>query len=89
MAKVAVVIRQLTSHRPVTSAVIEESWIPDSERQQVDDINHYLISRAKQHIRSMVQQFVEFKDAKWYVDIVNNISEDVEYSEELDIADIL
>lgn len=63
---VAVVIRKLPQHRPVTSAIIQESTNPD-----IDDMVHYLKSRANDHVRQFTSQFVEFKRAGWFVDVVN------------------
>lgn len=64
---VAVVIRKLPQHRPVTSAVITE---PES-KNDIDDMEHYLVCMAQDHIRRFINQFVEFKRAEWYVDIIN------------------
>jgi len=63
---VAVVIRKLPQHRPVTSAIIQESADPD-----IDDMVDYLKSRANDHVRQFTSQFVEFKRAGWFVDVVN------------------
>jgi len=63
---VAVVIRKLPQHRPVTSAIIQESANPD-----IDDMVDYLKSRANDHVHQFTSQFVEFKRAGWFVDVVN------------------
>lgn len=61
----AVVIRQLTNNRPVTSAVIDHTGLPD-----IDDPVHYLIGKAEDHIKEFKKNFVEFHRADWYIDII-------------------
>lgn len=65
--KKAVVIRHMDNSRPVTSAVIEEST-----DFNIDDMDHYLFSEARDHIRRFINNFPEFKNAKWYIDILNS-----------------
>ena len=66
MVKMAVVIRHLPGSRPVTSAVIREP----KDASNIDDIEHYLMSRADDSIKEFKERFVEFESAAWYVDIV-------------------
>lgn len=61
----AVVIRQLNKHRPVVSAVIEQSSDKD-----VDDQCHYLLSKAEEHMVDFQKTFVEFNRANWFIDII-------------------
>jgi hypothetical protein len=66
--KVAVVIRQMPDMRPVTSKVI---GIPDDiKKEDLDDFEGYLKDRARDHIESFIKRFVEFREAKFYIDIV-------------------
>lgn len=67
MAKVAVVIRQLPGNRPVTSAVIKDD--SSSCRHEVDNIEGYLTSRAKDHIEEFKNKLVEFTKAEFWIDI--------------------
>lgn len=72
-----VVIRQLHRHRPVVSAVIQQSNDKD-----VDDQVHYLLSKAEEHMQEFKTTFVEFGRANWYVDIVEDITNKIIQSEE-------
>ena len=67
MAKQAVLIRHLLSHRPVTQAVIDES-----DDRGVDYMEGYFTDRAESLIRNFVEQFPEFKEARWYLDILSH-----------------
>lgn len=73
----AVVIRQLHRHRPVVSAVIQQSNDKD-----VDDQVHYLLSKTEEHMQEFKTTFVEFGRANWYVDIVEDITNKIIQSEE-------
>jgi len=68
MSKVAVVIRHLNNCRPVVSAVITT----DNAVDYIDDKERYLKSKAEDHISIFKKDFVEFEDAKFYVDIVES-----------------
>ena len=63
---IAVIIRKLPNHRPLTSAIIESSNDPD-----IVDMAHYLINRGKDHIAYFCSQNVEFSSADWYIDIID------------------
>lgn len=65
MPKYAVIIRHLPNARPVTSGIVEESKDKD-----IDDMDHYLISEANEIIRRFKNAFVEFKKARWYIDLL-------------------
>ncbi len=73
----AVVIRHLHRHRPVVSAVIQQSKDKD-----VDDQVHYLFSKAEEHMQEFKNTFVEFNRANWYVDIVEEATNKIIQSEE-------
>jgi hypothetical protein len=64
--KYAVLIRQLPGSRPVAMEVIEE---PDS-CYQVDDLDHYFNSKAENIKKRFIEQFCEFSEAKFYLDII-------------------
>ena len=56
-----VVIRQLPNHIPVVTAVIAAPEIP------IDDLNHYFKSTAEDKIEEFKNKFVEFNNAKFYI----------------------
>ena len=67
MTKYAVVIRHAPNNRPVTTAIIKES-----DDRNVDNMEHYLFSEAMDHIRRFKQDFVEFRKATWYIDLMED-----------------
>lgn len=75
---IAVVIRQLKNHRPVASIVLDHKGLPD-----LDDPIHYLIGQGKDHIVKFQNEFVEFKNADWYIDIIQTSDQSVVKTEEL------
>lgn len=64
--RACVVIRQLNNSRPVTSKVI----LLPLDRHDIDDIEHYFEYQAREHIEEFKKDFIEFKDANFWVDIV-------------------
>lgn len=73
----AVVIRQLHRHRPIVSAVIQQSNDKD-----VDDQIHYLLSKGEEHMQEFKNTFVEFKRANWYIDVTEYGTNKIVHSEE-------
>jgi len=69
---VAVVMRQLKNHRPAVSKVIQQS-----EDKTVDDQIHYLTTKADEHIDEFKKGFVEYRNADWYIDIINTNTDKV------------
>jgi hypothetical protein len=65
MAKVAVVIRHLKNNRPAVLCVIQEP------SYDVISLETYFEYRAKDAITEFKQKFVEFKDADFYVDVID------------------
>ena len=64
MMKVAVVIRILEGYnKPVVSAIITPDTVCDNE------IMGNLEYKASEHIRDIKQDYPEFTDASWYVEI--------------------
>lgn len=82
MALVAVVIRQLKNNRPVTSKIIEAPNDPDVD-YGVDYQEGYLLSVAKDHIRTFKTVLPEFIDATWYIDIIDKCTDKVITTEKI------
>ncbi len=62
--KICIIIRQLENNRPVTHTVIREPI------HEVDNLESYFTQVAKDKIEDFKNQFVEFKKAVFYTDIV-------------------
>lgn len=67
MKKICVVIRHLPNSDPVASTVIESSTDVDQSFCQ----ENYLRSEAQDHIDVMKTKFPEFKQAQFYINIIN------------------
>ncbi len=63
--KYAVIIRQLPGSRPVATGVIQDPKDPE-----IDNLNHYFKSKGEEIIENFKKQLPEFKEAAWYIDIV-------------------
>jgi len=81
----AVVVRHLcgenVSHRPVVCFVIEQ--LDDSS---VDFQTSYMTEKAVEKIEKFLKTAVEFKQAKWYLDIIEDYTDELVYSVELDFS---
>lgn len=62
---IAIVIRHLPNHRPAILAVIK----PDSF---ADSIDANLRHKADQAIEDFKRQYVEFRDANFYTDVIED-----------------
>jgi len=69
MPKVAVVIRQLEGHKPTTHAVF---GVGPHDNVEHDLVEHFLEEKANQSIRLFKEQFVEFKNAEFIVELVES-----------------
>lgn len=69
MHKVCVVMRQLNGHRPVVSTVINSP--PHSAC--INDIDSWLRLNAEMHKRQIIEEYCEFLNADWYVDIFDMV----------------
>ena len=63
--RVAAVIRHLHV-RPVLSCVIKSSDAPED----IGEVDSWLVHKANEHIKDFTNKFVEFKNAEWYVDLM-------------------
>ena len=64
-----VVIRQLSNHIPVVTAIITEPESP------VDDLDHYFKSEAEIKIAEFKRKFVEFNSADFYIQKISSYSD--------------
>jgi hypothetical protein len=69
MTKVAVLIRHLPGHRPVTMAVIPEPALP------VEDLDGYFKFIGDKLTREMKALYLEFETASFYLDIITQHKE--------------
>lgn len=76
----AILIRQLTGLRPVTSMILRE--VAGDEPQR----NQFIMERVKEHIRDHCDKFVEFRNADWYVDVIGDEETHVIKSEQIDMV---
>lgn len=63
-----IVTRQLKNHRPVTTWVIKENAAIEPT---VDDQREYFIDTANDAVNEFKEQFIEFKGACFYLDIMD------------------
>ena len=67
LSNIVVVVTRKLFECDRVSAVI---GVSESTASTLDDVEHYLDEKAKQHIEQFKSQFVEFKQADWSYSIM-------------------
>jgi len=83
-AYTVVVIRHLPRHRPTVSKILHYQGYEGTFEQ----MKSTFLAQAYQHIARHMETFIEFQHAGWFVEIVNTETDELLFSDVIDVNDL-